>query len=232
MKNILNQRPSDTLNGRLLESANFVDQADVTDRTILDIGCGYGWFELNFLSRGARKITGIEITEEDLKTAKANVTDDRVSFALGSAIELPFENESFDTVVSWEVIEHIPKNTEHQMLAEISRVLRPNGTCYISTPNHALLCKVSDPAWWLIGHRHYSSQFLEKLGKAQNLQLEEVRIRGGLWVLTGVLNMYVAKWIFRRRPFFEKFFQGKETEEYRTDGFETLFVKFRKIAHS
>lgn len=68
--------------------------------------------ELNFLKRGVKKITGIEISENDLTTIKQNIKDERIVLKVGNATSLPFSNEVFDTVVSWEVLEHIPKNTE------------------------------------------------------------------------------------------------------------------------
>ena len=55
MKNILDERPSHDLSGRLLASVQFVEDIDLKDRDVLDIGCGYGWCELNFLGRGVKK---------------------------------------------------------------------------------------------------------------------------------------------------------------------------------
>src|SRR5918911_727457 len=46
---------------------------------------------------------------------------------------LPFPNASFDIVVSFDVLEHIPDTDAH--LAEVSRVLRPGGAYLIQTPN-------------------------------------------------------------------------------------------------
>src|ERR1035437_5640279 len=120
MKNIIEEKPSNDLTGRLLASVKFVDDKDIAGKEILDVGCGYGTFALNFISRNAKKFTGIEITEEDLNTAKKYVIDPKAQFIVGSAIRIPFSENSFDTVVSWEVIEHIPKNTEEEMFAEVA----------------------------------------------------------------------------------------------------------------
>jgi len=77
MRNLLNEKPTKTLHGRLLASTNFVEDLDLKNKEVLDIGCGYGWCELNFLKRGASKIVGLEISENDLKTAKENVQNER-----------------------------------------------------------------------------------------------------------------------------------------------------------
>ncbi len=79
------------------------------------------------MDQGIKSITGVEPTEESIKTAQTYIQDEQVNFVKESATNLPFEEESFDTVVSWEVIEHIPKHTEEKMFKEVFRVLKPSG---------------------------------------------------------------------------------------------------------
>lgn len=229
MKNIIHENPFGELDGRILATVNFVKDEDVSHKSILNIGCGFGWCELNFLGRGVKQMTGTEISEDDLKTARENILDKRVSFVVGSAIQLPFPSNSFDTVVSWEVIEHIPKKTENVMFAEVFRVLKPRGIFYLSTPHFGFFSNILDPAWWLVGHRHYSKQLLSSYARKNNFRMIEVTVKGKWWMLFSLVNMYVSKWIFRRRPFFGEFFARKEREEYlKDDGFGNIFVKFQK----
>jgi len=230
MKNILDERPSHDLSGRLLASVQFVDDADLKDRTVLDIGCGYGWCELNFLERGVRKIVGVEVSEKDLDTIRKNISNDRLELRVSSATSLPFEANSFDTIVSWEVIEHIPRGDEKAMISEVARVLKPGGVFYLSTPYRSFFTNILDPAWWLVGHRHYSRECLEKFASIASLKTENVKIKGGWWSLFSLLNMYISKWVLRRRPVMEKFFFEKENAEFMSDqpGFSNIFIKFRK----
>jgi SAM-dependent methyltransferase len=51
----------------------------------------------------------------------------------GSFLEMPFENDSFDTVILCEVIEHVPDSL--QGFAEISRILKPGGELILTTPS-------------------------------------------------------------------------------------------------
>ncbi|MBU3978368.1 class I SAM-dependent methyltransferase [Patescibacteria group bacterium] len=229
MKNILNEKPTYNIKGRLAESLRFVDIKDVYNKTILDIGCGYGWCELHFFKKGAKKIVGTEITENDLITIKKHIKNKKAKFIVGNAIKLPCKKSSFDTAVSWEVIEHIPKNTETIMFSEIHRVLKKGGKFYLSTPYRNLFNNIFDPAWWLIGHRHYSKEKLLKYGKDHGFSIEKMEVTGSWWSLFSSLNMYITKWIFRRKRFFENTFLEHDDEEYKSHkGFVTIFVKYRK----
>lgn len=231
MKNIIDEKPFGNLMGRHLKSVTFVHDADIQEKDILDIGCGYGWCEIAFLRRNPNAITGIEISEKDLETIRKNVTDPRVSLFVSGATKLPFQDESFDTVVSWEVIEHIPKGTENKMFSEVRRVLKKNGSLYLSTPHASFFSNMFDPAWWLAGHRHYSKKSLESYGKRNSFSVERTEVAGGWWSIFSIINMYISKWIFRRQSFFSNYFLKKENVEYNDphkNGFANIFVHFRK----
>lgn len=228
MKNIIDEKPMLKLLGRLRESMEFIDEDDINNKDVLDIGCGFGSCVMNLLSRNVKKVVGMEITDKDLETAKRYISDERAKFKLGSAIELPFENESFDTVVLWEVIEHIPKNTELQMFAEVFRVLKKGGVFYLSTPNRSALSNIFDPAWWLIGHRHYSKNDLRQFGEKNNFLISALFVRGGVMSVVMSLDMYFSKWLLGRRPLFDDWLKKKEDLEYRKEGFVNLFGKFLK----
>jgi SAM-dependent methyltransferase len=230
MKNILNEKPKTDLKGRLKYSVEFVSNEDIQNKNILDIGCGYGWCELNFLNRGVNKICGIEISENDLKTIKENIQSKKAEFKIGSAIQIPYPDNYFDTAVSWEVIEHIPKNNELKMFSEVSRVLKKNGMFYLSTPYENYLSNILDPAWWLIGHRHYTSKKLREYGEKNGFEVIEIKTCGGIFSLFSIINLYISKWIFRREPFFKDFFIRKDHEEYfdNKPGIFNIFIKYRK----
>jgi len=230
MKNLIDEKPTDLLSGRTLFNTTFISDVDVVDRKILDIGCGFGWFEYNTLQRGVSHITGIEHTAEALSAARCNLSDAKVDFIDASALSLPFEDNSYDTVVSWEVLEHIPKGTEPKMFAEVARVLKQNGRFYLSTPHRSFFSCVFDPAWWLIGHRHYSVDALCALAVGNGFEVEKVVLNGGWWEIIGINNLYVAKWIFRRRPFFERDIRAAQDAEYaKGNGFTNIFLKLRKV---
>ncbi|MFT5876123.1 MAG: ubiquinone/menaquinone biosynthesis C-methylase UbiE [Clostridium sp.] len=231
MINILNTKPELILNGRLNYSLNYVDKNDLINKRILNIGCGFGWFELNILKYDIDEAIGIEITDKDLDVAKSNITNQKIKFEIGSAIDLPYEDNSFDTIVSWEVLEYIPKNTEIMMFKEINRVLKNQGICYFSTPYKSFFSTVFDPAWWLIGHRHYSKKQLNDLLSSYSYEIQNITTIGKHWEIFSWWNLYIAKWIFRRDPFFDLYVKAKLDKEwsYSDDGYTNIFYKIKAL---
>ena len=229
MKNIINEKPSYDLHGLRLYSVRFVEDEDVRGKVLLDVGCGYGWFEMNALVRGCFSIVGIELTEQDLTTARDAVKDQRAIFETGDATKLQFEDGIFDTVVSWEVLEHIPRRAEQSMFHEVSRVLRNGGCFYLSTPHRSIFSNMFDPAWWIAGHRHYRVDQIKEFAQRAGFEVEYCEVRGGWWELLWNNNLYVSKWLLRRPPMFAALIKRLTDREYdRADGFTNIFIKMRK----
>lgn len=106
----------------------------VKDKIVLDAatGDGYGAF---ILSSHAKKITGIDISNESINYAKNNYYNNNLDYLQSSIEKLPFEDSTFDVIISFETIEHVDINIQNKFFAEIKRVLRDNGILIISTPD-------------------------------------------------------------------------------------------------
>jgi len=107
---------------------------------ILDVGCGEGRHTIGAYLEANVTAVGVDLSENDLATARERATqfEDKdnasksITFQACNALELPFEDNSFDKVICSEVLEHIP---DYQgVLAEINRVLKPNGLLAVSVP--------------------------------------------------------------------------------------------------
>jgi SAM-dependent methyltransferase len=230
VKNILNEIPSDRLHGRALFASHFCSTEDLRSKVVLNIGCGFGWFELIALKTEVKTLISIEKSFEELKTAATALISSPIKFGVSDGRRLPFKDKSFDTVVSWDVIEHIPKRTEPDFFREARRVLKNEGVFYLSTPYASIFSNLFDPAWWLIGHRHYSKKKLVGLAEQSGFILKKMWIGGRWWNIAGIVNMYAAKWIFRRKPFFEAVINTRTDNEFgRAYGFVALFAKLNKI---
>ena len=102
-------------------------------RDVLDAGSGAGYGAHLLASRGARRVLGVDRASDAVLYARSRYDGPGVSFTVGDLLSLPVQTASFDVVVCFEAIEHVP--SPEQALAELARVLRPDGTLILSTPN-------------------------------------------------------------------------------------------------
>lgn len=105
------------------------DNYKLKGKKLLDAGCGTGWFSKPAVERGA-DVTSMDLGESLLAEVKKKCTTQCV---VGSIMEMPFEDNTFDFIVSSEVIEHIPDAS--LAIHELHRVLKPGGTLVLTTPN-------------------------------------------------------------------------------------------------
>ena len=97
---------------------------------ILEIGCGTGPF-LQYLIDQGHACLGIELDSKWLSVGRDEFG--KLPFMVMQGEALGFESDSFDLVVSFDVLEHIPDTDKH--LAEVRRVLKPGGAYLLQTPN-------------------------------------------------------------------------------------------------
>lgn len=105
------------------------------DSTILDFGCGTGTLTImaKETAPGA-EVTGIDIDVEILNKAIDKASKNEIDVLLLSydGTNLPFQNYSFNRVISCLVFHHLDTDTKQRVLAEIFRVLNKNGQLHIA----------------------------------------------------------------------------------------------------
>jgi ubiquinone/menaquinone biosynthesis C-methylase UbiE len=104
----------------------------VKDKEVLDLASGEGYGS-NLLATVAKKVVGIDISNEAIAHAKDKYNRDNLEFIVGSVEKIPVESNSVDVFVSFETIEHHDKHEE--MMLEIKRVLKKDGILIISSPD-------------------------------------------------------------------------------------------------
>ena len=111
--------------------------AQLRHTCVLDLGCGYGGRTVYYAELGTAHVTGIEITEimvDRCRQFAARRSAENVSFQVARAEALPFEDATFDVVLSYDVFEHV----DDPVLAfrELRRVLRPGGHAWLVFPTY------------------------------------------------------------------------------------------------
>ena len=111
---------------------------DNPPQNIIDVGCGIGGSTLHLAQKFYAQATGITLSPVQASRAKERAAeagcDDRVSFEVANALDMPFEDNSFDLVWSLESGEHMPDKTK--FLQECYRVLKPGGKMIMVTWCH------------------------------------------------------------------------------------------------
>ncbi|WP_339274913.1 methyltransferase domain-containing protein [Paenibacillus sp. FSL W8-0426] len=155
----------------LVES--FVNQTRYPRGVLLDIGCSTG----HFLAEAQFRywtVAGIEVSEKAANEGRENYGLNIITGTLNDEL---YEDESFDVVTAWDVIEHIP--TPHNFMKNVKRILKKGGLFVANTPNvnssasyhRGSQWRHLDPPLHVILYDHISLRILMKMHDFEILQI-------------------------------------------------------------
>jgi SAM-dependent methyltransferase len=117
---------------------------------VLDVGCGIGGSTRVFVSNFGCNVTGIDLCEEFCRAAvlinnRLGYTDN-IEIRQGNALDMPFDNSSFDIIF----IQHVLMNIENKerLISEIYRLLRPLGRLALHTILAGSVNPIHFPVFW------------------------------------------------------------------------------------
>jgi SAM-dependent methyltransferase len=152
---------------------------------LLDVGCGNKPYEPLFLNK-IKSYTGCDVVQSSLN--KVDV--------ICEATQLEFEAEKFHTVFTTQVLEHV--GNPEKMLAEIFRVLLPDGTLILSAPF----------TWELHEEPHdyfrFTKHGLQEILKRNGFDSIEVKANGGKWAAILQLNLNIIFSTFDNKSWLTK----------------------------
>lgn len=132
---------------------------------VLEIGTGTG-YGIDLVAPRATRFTTLDKQAPDGLVLPGNT-----EFVRAVVPPLPFENERFDCVISFQVIEHIRRDRE--LVREVKRVLRPGGRFIVTTPN-ARMSLTRNP--WHV--REYTPEELAALLAGEFASVEAMGVCG------------------------------------------------------
>lgn len=107
----------------------------VKGKKVLDAACGAG-YGTALMASVAEEVTGIDISSEAISFANHRYSDIRNARYLEASIaELPFSDNTFDVIISFETIEHVDEDLQNKFLKEIKRCLKDDGILVMSSPD-------------------------------------------------------------------------------------------------
>lgn len=119
-----------TLKGIVTEAAERYN-VEIKDKIVLDLGCADGSISIGYLDYGAKHIIGVDIDPVAIAKAQEKYTTDKSEFHLSSVESIPLEDNSVDTILCYDVFEHVEK--PETILKEVRRVLKPGGQMLVAT---------------------------------------------------------------------------------------------------
>jgi len=163
---------------------------------VLDLGCGAGWASRLMAKEVANgnqpgQVVGIDVADEMIRRARAGSVDfDNVMFVVGSAQQIPWEENFFDKVLSVESFYYCPD--QERALAELFRVMAPRGYLYILInlyrDNHYSLRWVEELKVPVQGHSEH--EYIEMLKRHTFEDVRAVRVPD----LTPTPDIYSGRW--------------------------------------
>lgn len=102
-----------------------LERLDLTGKSVLDVGCGFGFIDRYLVGRADCSVTGVDLQAHLIQQPEGDRR--RLKYVSGDCLDLPLPAESFDVVLAVEVLHHLRPFEHGRALDEMCRVLKPGG---------------------------------------------------------------------------------------------------------
>jgi len=160
---------------RHLFAYEFVREMLPPESVVLDVGCGEGYGTAP-ISSAVKKAVGIDVDEKTIRYAQEKYRGTNCEFIAFDGKRIPFDDETFTSVVSFQVIEHVPDVQAY--LKEIRRVVKKGGCIVLTTPNRTYRLWPGQKPWNRFHLREYDARGLKKVLEDVFGEVEVWGIRG------------------------------------------------------
>lgn len=171
-----------SMHGHLIEAEHLARYAWATQfaagRRVLDGACGEGYGTAMLAGAGATEVVGVDLDESVIARLR-EAAKPSTRFDAADLRKLPYGDDEFDIVVSFETIEHVPD--PETVLDELARVLKPGGLLLVSTPNRDVYTP-GNPFHLRELTPHEFSEALEKRFRSVAMRRQHT------WVASGIFD--------------------------------------------
>ncbi|CAM7689192.1 SAM-dependent methyltransferase [Lelliottia nimipressuralis] len=111
---------------------------DLAGKTVIDLGCGYGWFCRSARELGAAQVTGVDISEKMLARAAELTADPAITYQRRDLEDVKLEDNSLDLVYSSLALHYLPELDT--LFRHVQRALKPGGSLVFSMEHPIYTC--------------------------------------------------------------------------------------------
>jgi SAM-dependent methyltransferase len=140
---------------------------DLHNKSVLDLGCGFGWHCLYAREQQASSVVGVDISEKMLQEARGKTDDPAISYIKMPIEDIEFASEQFDVVISSLAMHYVA--SFEAICRKVHAYLKPGGS-FIFSVEHPIFTSRNEQDWYVDdqGNRlhwpvdHYQSEGLRE----------------------------------------------------------------------
>ena len=117
---------------------------DLRGRSVVDLGCGFGWFCRWAREQGAARVLGLDVSENMLARARTDTADAAIHYERADLERLELAEAGFDLAYSSLALHYVERL--EALLATLHRALKPGGALVFSV-EHPIYTAPSRPGW-------------------------------------------------------------------------------------
>ncbi|MGI8432771.1 MAG: class I SAM-dependent methyltransferase [Chthoniobacterales bacterium] len=158
-------------------SALWPGGAPVVGTQLLELGCGPGFYSCRFARRFPQlSVVGVDRSAQQLAWARRRAEREGLPncrFERGNVLDIPCAENRFDVLIASRLFTVLPER--EAAIAEMHRVLKPGGRCFVAEPRRALRASVPLFAMWTLARVTHSRNGYREPRKAVTLLAPEFR---------------------------------------------------------
>jgi SAM-dependent methyltransferase len=117
---------------------------DLSDKRVVDLGCGFGWFARWAAGQGASRVVGIDLSANMIERAKRDTTDERIDYRIADLETLELSAAAYDFAYSSLAFHYV--EDFGRLARTVHRALIP-GARFVFTIEHPIYMAPANPGW-------------------------------------------------------------------------------------